>query len=380
MNELVLTRALYRGGLFLVGLVALVFVGVQLKWILVQLFAAAIVAAGMAPLVSALTDPRRPLPGRWRPPAALVVVVFYLVLGLVLLLFGSILLRLTLDQATLLTQRAPELAAMLQVWHDYVVTRWSFLQEIDPWDVLGGTSALTQWLLDATRQVLNVAGLMLAFFGGALNVIFVLFMALYLTVDGAAMRDYLLDFLPVQRRDRARRIIANISWRLGQWVVGQLIVCVIVGLGAGVALGLMGVPGTPLLALIWAVCVVIPGIGPFLSAAPTILLGFVAGPTTGLLATVFAFVWSQLENNFFIPRVMGHAVKLNPLVVLVSVLVGYELLGIAGALFAIPLAAPLAVIVDELHQERLLAERNAELSPSTTPDRAGPCRQVEPLR
>jgi len=72
---------------------------------------------------------------------------------------------------------------------------------------------------------------------------------------------------------------------------------------------------------------------------------------------VFAVVWSQLENNVMVPRVMGHTVKLNPLVVLVAVLVGYELLGIAGALFAIPMAAALAVIVDELHHERLLDEQ-----------------------
>src|SRR5262249_15930753 len=133
--------------------------------------------------------------------------------------------------------------------------------------------------------------------------------------------------------------------------------CVLVGLGAGLALGLLGVPGAVLLALIWAVCVLIPGIGPFLSAVRTILLGFAAGPTTGILATVFSVVWSQLENNVMIPGVMGHTVELNPLVVLVAVLVGYELLGIAGAFFAIPMAAALAVVVDELHHERLLAEQ-----------------------
>ena len=357
MNEMVLTRALYRGSLFVVALLALVLLGLQLKWVLLQVFAAAIIAAGMAPMVNALTGPRRSVARQWRPPPALVVLVIWVALGVVLLVISSILLRLMLDQATLLAQRAPEFAAKLNDWHMYAVNRWSVLQQIDPWDELGGTSALAQWLLNATSQVLNLAGLMVALFGGVLNVIFVLFIALYLTVDGRSMRDYLLVFLPVTRRERARRILANISSRLGQWILGQLIVCVIVGIGAGVALALIGVPGASLMALIWAVCVVIPGIGPFLSAAPTILLGFVAGPTTGVIATIFALVWSQLENNVFIPRVMGHVVKLNEMVVLVSVLVGYELLGLAGALFAVPLAAALAVVVDELHHERLLDEQ-----------------------
>ena len=134
-----------------------------------------------------------------------------------------------------------------------------------------------------------------------------------------------------------------------------MVLCFLVGLGAGVVLAPL------VLALVWAVGVVIPGIGPFISAVPTILLGFATDVTTGVLATIFAVVWSQLENNVFVPRVMGHTVKLNPLVVLIAMLIGKELLGWAGALFAIPLAAAFAVVVDELHHERLLAEAHAEL-------------------
>jgi predicted PurR-regulated permease PerM len=358
MNELVLTRALYRAALFLVVLIAIIFLGIQLKWVVVQLFAAAIVAAAVQPIVARASDPARTPNWRWRPSPALVVVCVYLLVGMVGLVLGVILLRSALTQGALLAQRAPEYATLLQEWYSDVADHWGLLNELDLFDMLGGTSALTQWIAGVMGQVLNVAALVLALFGGAINVILVLFIALYLTVDGRAIREYLLVFLPATRRGRARRIIANISTRLGQWVVGQLIVSVLVGVGAGLVLGLIGVPGAVLLALIWAVCVLIPGIGPFLSAVPTILLGFVPGPTTGILATLFAVVWSQLENNVMVPRVMGHTVKLNPLVVLVAVLVGYELLGIAGALFAIPMAAALAVMVDELHHERLLDEQN----------------------
>jgi predicted PurR-regulated permease PerM len=357
MNELVLARALYRVSLFAVGVVVLVLVGVQLKWVLVQLFAAAIVAAGMAPLVSRVTDPKRTPGLRWRPPAALVVVLIYLAIGLLALVLGTILVRLVLTQGTLLAQRAPELANDLQAWYEGVVRNWAALDQLDLWDMLGGTTGLTQWLAGAIGQVANAAGLLAAIFGGALNVVLVLFIALYLTLDGPSIRDYLLVFLPMSRRGRARRIIANMSSRLGLWVVGQFIVCVIVGVGAGIALALIGLPGALLLALIWAICVLIPGVGPFISAAPTIVLGFAIGPTTGVVATAFAIIWSQLENNVLIPRVMDRAVKLNPLVVLVAVLIGHELLGLAGALFAIPFAATLAVLVDELHHERLLDEQ-----------------------
>jgi predicted PurR-regulated permease PerM len=361
VNEVVLARGLYRGALFLVLLVAGVLVGVQLKWVLVQLFAAAIVAAAMQPIVARLTDPQRTASWRWRPPVAGVVVVVYLLVGVVVLVLSAILLRLVLIQGADLALRAPDYAARLQDWYTGFARNWGLVEELDLWDMLGGTSALTQWIAGAMRQVLNVAGLLVAVFGGAINIVFVLFIALYLTVDAQSVRDYLLVFLPANRRLRARRILSNISTRLGQWVVGQIIACVIFGIGAGLALAVIGVPGATLLALIWAVCVLIPGIGPFLSAVPTIVLGFVVSPTVGVLATIFAVVWSQLENNVLVPRVMGHTVKLNPLVVLVAVLIGAELLGVAGALFAIPLAAALAVVVDEVHHERLLDEEGLSL-------------------
>jgi predicted PurR-regulated permease PerM len=362
MNELVLARALLRTGLILLAVVGAVLLGLELRWVVAQVFAAAIVAAGMAPIVTRLTDRERTRSWRWRPPPALVVVLIYLLIGLVLLVLGSVLLQAALTQGVLLVQRAPEFAVKVQDWYDEVARHWAPLEQLDLVDLLGGTSGLTQWMTGLLGQVVNVAGLLLALFAGALNVIFVLFMALYLTISGRSIRDYLLVFVPAGRRRQAQRIIAHISARLGRWVLGELVLGLIVGTGAFIGLTLIGVPGAPLLALVWAVAELIPGIGPFISAVPTILLGFLAGPEVGVLATIFTWVWSQVENNILVPRVMGHAVKLNPLVVLVALLAGSQLLGLAGALFAVPVAGALAVVVDEVREERLLSERE------TTPE------------
>jgi hypothetical protein len=108
MNELVLARALYRGALFALRAVALALalVGMQLEWVLVPVFAAAIVAAGMAPVVSRFTDPERTPFWRTRLPPALVVVLIYLGIGLLVLvlLLGSILLRVVVSQGPLLAR------------------------------------------------------------------------------------------------------------------------------------------------------------------------------------------------------------------------------------------------------------------------------------
>jgi predicted PurR-regulated permease PerM len=375
MNEFVLARGLYRGATFALVLVGLALLGLQVKWLLVQLFAAAIVAAGMAPIVARLASPRCTRSRRRRPPPALVVLLIYLIVGLVVLVLGSLLLRVVLTQGTLILERVPHDAVVVSAWYAELGQRWPLLEQLDLLDLVGGTSGLTQTAVGTVRQVLNVASLLLALFGGALNVVFVLFMALYLTVDGPAMRDYLLVFLPASRQPQARRVITNISWRLGQWAAGELILCTIIGVGAGLGLGLIGVPGAPLLALVWAGSELVPGIGPFISAAPSIALGFLAGPETGILATLFTLVWSQIETNIVVPRVMGRAVRLNPLVVLVALLAGNELLGLAGALFSIPAAAAIAVIVDELRDQRLLQLQAAAL-PATTPHDAQPGAHV----
>ncbi|MBV9577583.1 MAG: AI-2E family transporter [Chloroflexi bacterium] len=354
VGEVGLARALYRGGAFLVAIVILTLLGIELKWVVVQVFAASIVAAGMAPVVRRLSDPLRTAGWRWRPPAALVVLLIYVVVGVFVLVLGVLFLNIVLAQGGTLISRVPEFAIKLQTAYASVIGRSEVLRELDPLSMLGGTSAISQWVIGFLRQVLNVAGLLFALFGGAINVIFVLFMALYLSVDAPAMRDYMVVFAPRARQVQMRRVTTNISSRLGQWVVGEMVLCLIVGIGAGIGLGLIGVPGASLLAVVWAIAELIPGIGPFISAVPSILLGFLAGPETGVLATIFTLVWSQIENNVLVPRVMSHAVKLNPLVVLVALLIGNQLLGLAGALFAIPAAAAVAVIVDELHQERVM--------------------------
>jgi predicted PurR-regulated permease PerM len=365
LTEAMLVRVVYRGGLVLLAVVAVVLLFIELKWVLVQLFAASIVAAGMAPVVAPLTDPERTRRWRWRPPSAVVVLVIYLILGLIVIVVGTLLLQAVLTQATTLLQRAPEFALSAQDLYARAAERWTLLDQLDIIDLFGGASGLTQSMVGVLAQVLNVAGLLLALFGGALNVIFVLFMALYLTIGGRTMLEYLIVFVPSGRRPQAGRVIGHISERLGRWVLGEMELCTIIGVGAGIGLWLIGVPGAALLGLVWAVSELIPGIGPFVAAVPTILLGFTAGPTTGILATIFTVAWSQIENNVVVPRVMSRAVKLNPLVVLLALLAGNQLLGLAGALFAIPAAAALAVLVDELRHERLMAEQESGLQLDT---------------
>ena len=350
----------------------------QLKWVVLQVFGSLIIAAGMSPVVRRATDPARGHIFGWRPPAALVVVVIYVVAAVVILGAGTILVGAAVDGLTTLAERAPQYAAEIRAWLDSLQQTYPVLAPLHVADLFGGVNNIATQIAGLLGQIASAATILLNVFGGLVNVLFILFMALYITVDGERIRDYALVFLPLSRQAQGRLLVTNISSRLGHWVVGQLLLSLIIGIVAGIGLGLIGVPGAAFLGVIWMIAEFIPGIGPFISAVPSIVLGFLAGPTTGVLAAIFSFTWSQIESNVVTPRLMGRAVELNPLMVLLALLVGNELLGLAGALLAIPAAAAIGVVVDELRRERVdsirrqlaaqpnVSEAHLEAGPPTT--------------
>src|SRR5262249_22724255 len=116
----------------------------------------------------------------------------------------------------------------------------------------------------------------------------------------------------------------------------------------------IGLPYAAALALIAGIGELVPTLGPIIAAIPLIAVGLLASPQQGLFALILSIVVQQLENNLIVPRVMGRAVALRPMVVMVAILAGGELLGIPGALLAVPVAAALSVVVDEFQRERAL--------------------------
>ena len=106
------------------------------------------------------------------------------------------------------------------------------------------------------------------------------------------------------------------------------------------------------LALIAAIGEMVPVIGPILSAAPAILAGLTVSPQTALFVAVFWVAQQQLENHLLVPKVMQRQVGVSPVIVIVALLVGGAALGIMGALLAVPTAAILQVIVQEILDER----------------------------
>jgi predicted PurR-regulated permease PerM len=229
-------------------------------------------------------------------------------------------------------------------------------------------SGLVDRLFGVFSQALLVFQYVLGLFSGLLDVLMILLLALYITTDGPRIGRYLLAFLPADRHEQAARVTGRIFQRLGGWVSGQILLCVIIGSMSWLGLVVIGVPYAVVLALIAGVMEAVPNIGPIIAAVPAVLIAALYSPLQALLVLILYLVIQQLENYVVVPRVMSRAVELHPLAVLLALLVGSELMGVLGAVLAVPVTAAISVIVDEIRSERLTPAANAaELTESGAP-------------
>jgi predicted PurR-regulated permease PerM len=349
MNEAAAWRVVGRGILLIAALLILALLVRELRSVIVQFLLAVLLAAAATPIVDGLTAHDRA--ARWQPSRAVAASLVF-VTAVVLLLLGAIAIAATVEpDLEGLVASVPDYLRALDVAIADVTARnpelSSRLQGALPsvQDLLGGAIGVTQ----ASRVVGVATGL----FTGVLYVLFSLVIALYLTIDGDRVRRYVIQFLPFDRHEQALLVTERIGGRLGAWARGEAVLAGIIGGMTLVGALVLGLPYAGALALIAAVGELVPNLGPILAAIPLVLVGLLVSPTHGLLALVMAVVIQQLENNLIVPRVMSHAVNLHPVAVMVAILSGGELLGIPGALLAVPVLASLSVVIDEVQRERL---------------------------
>jgi predicted PurR-regulated permease PerM len=190
-------------------------------------------------------------------------------------------------------------------------------------------------------------------FSGIVKLITVLTIAFFLLLDGGRFARWLLDQLPSGRAERGAVILDRIYRAVGGYVSGNLAISVIAGLVSFVTLTVLNVPFAVPLAVLMAFFDLIPLVGATLGAiivgVVTLFNGF---PTSTIVWIVVQIVYQQVESNVLSPIVYRRTVAVNGLVTIVAVLIGANLLGVLGALLAIPVAGALQIIVIELWQAR----------------------------
>ncbi|MBI3972386.1 MAG: AI-2E family transporter [Chloroflexi bacterium] len=215
---------------------------------------------------------------------------------------------------------------------------------------------------DIARTVLNILG-------GAVTALFGAAVALYLAIDRELVRDYVLSFSPLERRQHLETLLDRVGQRTGGWLVGQVTICAIVAVVTFVALALLRVKFALLLGLVAGLAEFIPFVGP-LSAAVLATTVAASQSTLQAVATLaFFIVYQQTDSYLIAPWVMGRAVRVHVVVVLLAVAVGAELFGIVGALLAPALAAALSIVLDELRTPAGPATAASDDGDHADPDR-----------
>jgi predicted PurR-regulated permease PerM len=176
----------------------------------------------------------------------------------------------------------------------------------------------------------------------------ILFLSIFMVARGRSWVEGFLKLHPPDRAVRLERMADRIAEAIGNYVGGALLQATIAGITTFIVLTILGVPFAGPLAILTALFDLIPLVGATIGA---IIVGFVTVfsdfPTVTIIWTVWAIVYQQIENTVIQPRIQSKAVDVQPFIVLVSVLFGSTLFGVAGALLAIPVAASIQIAARE---------------------------------
>jgi predicted PurR-regulated permease PerM len=171
-------------------------------------------------------------------------------------------------------------------------------------------------------------------------------LAYHWTLDGPRTIQSLLMLVPMGQREGSRELISSMETKVGFYIAGQGVLCLVIGVMALVAYLIIGLPNALLLAVLAGVLEAVPMIGPLLGAIPAAVIALSIAPSKLVWVIVATLVIQQVENSLLVPRVMRKAVGVNPFVSLLAIFAFSSFFGITGALMAIPIAAIIQLLLD----------------------------------
>ncbi|MFF4875353.1 AI-2E family transporter [Micromonospora sp. NPDC000668] len=332
-------RSTARQALIVIGLVLATVVGLALVWetrrVLIWVVVAAFFAVALNPLVDRV---QRRFVRRRAAATLLVFLAAFVALGAL----GVLIVVPLLDELARFADRAPDLLREARAGRGPVgelLERFHLRRHAEaPADQIqrfgGQFGRSTVGLVRGTVQ-------------GVAGVLTVVVLAYLMVVQGPRISAGTLTLAGGARAERLRRIGRESARTITGYLSGNLLISLICGLLTFVVLALTGVPFAAAIALLVAIADLIPLVGATLGAIVAGGAGFLHSPTAGVVVLVFFVVYQQVENHLLQPVIMSHAVQLNPLTVLVSVLIAAELGGLVGAVLAIPAAGIARILLRE---------------------------------
>jgi predicted PurR-regulated permease PerM len=178
-----------------------------------------------------------------------------------------------------------------------------------------------------------------------------LFLGLYIMIDRDRLRGGLFALVPRSHHIRLSRIMMSLETIVGAYIRGQLITCLLMAIFTFVLLLACGVKNALAIAAFAGLADVLPYIGPLFSVGPAVVAAMSRGPVVAIAVLLLMLAYEEFESRVLVPRIYGRALRLPSSVVLFALLAGGTLMGILGALLALPVAATVRMLIEELRVE-----------------------------
>lgn len=322
--------------------VALVFLGIWFLFLTREIallfFIVLIIVAALDPVVDKMS--------RFMPRFLALLIISLVFLG-ALVGIGFIIIPPIIDQLTQLAINLPIIINKLGPVYSWISQSLGNYQE-----------SLINFSSQLGKVTTNIYSTTIGFVSGIVAFLTVLVLSFYMLLERENLKNNLAQLFPEEHREKIFGVIKKITTKMGAWLRGQFFLMLVVGVLDGIALASLGVPYVLVLAVWGGLTEVIPYIGPWLGLVPAVAIGLTISPLTGLLVFIAYVVIQQIEAQFLVPKIMGKAVGLSPVIIILVLLIGAKLFGILGVIISVPVAAAISVIIQEWPEIRKIRSQN----------------------
>jgi predicted PurR-regulated permease PerM len=326
------------GALVLFFLILGAWIVYTLKLLLIDVLLAITLASALAPVAEKLEQKKI--------PRVLTVLAAYL---LFLLIYVGITIGLApalWEQGLALYHHLPGYLAKLMEWYNEL----RLVTGDQASAVSVGADDIRSVALGLVDQTLNLtAGIV----GFLLNGILILFLTAYFVVEAPIIWPNLLKWLPQSRRERFGKLIRPVGSRMGGYVRGQLMVSLAVAIFLGTGLTLIGVKYSLILGVMAGLLNLMPFVGSMLTAAFAILVALNQSVVLAAMTVALFAIEQWCESNFIVPHLLGSQVELHPIIVLFAIIIGATIMGVPGALVAVPTTSAAVYLAQEFYLKPL---------------------------
>lgn len=283
---------------------------------------------------------------RFVMPRFVAILVAFSLVGFVTFFLGSFLLLPLFSELNKFLANLPEMAEKFRLLtatlnEETIIQLPSSVQGLID-QALSGAAAFS---IDLLKRVIRSS---LIFATSLVEFVVVPVLTFYFLKDWRMLINNFVRYFPPAAHEKVNKILSEIGRVVSSYIRGQAVVSIIIGGLVTIGIYTLGVDYPLVLGVLAMLTEAIPVVGPIVGAVPAIFLAYLNSPVLVVKVTIFYLIIHQLENHIIVPTVMGESINLHPVWIIISLLVGAQLMGVLGMIFAVPVAAIVNVLLKQL--------------------------------